>query len=108
MLEAIAKTIFDDEICHINPRKFEAVVFVAFLMTFKNANEHYFSYSMYDGKRSALMHMMKFDQHHIRYKEMDELKKMMMGLKKSILQQKKIWVYQLAKGKTVCPLKRTN
>ena len=24
--------------------------------------------AIYDGKRSTLMHMMKFDQHHIRYK----------------------------------------
>ena len=31
-------------------------------MTFKNINGLYFSFSMYNGRRSALMHMMKFDE----------------------------------------------
>ena len=103
LLEAISTMIFDEEICPIDPHKFEAVGFFAFLMTFKSASEHYFSYSTYDGKRSALMHMMKFDQHHIRYQEMDELKKMMTGLRKSILQQKKDLGLSVSEGKDSMP-----
>ena len=100
LIEEISKIIIVEEECPIDPRKFQAVVFFSFLMTFKNSDGHYFSFSTYDRKRSALMHMMKFDERHvIRLKEMDELKKMMTGLSKSIIQQKKDLGLTVSEGK---------
>jgi len=92
LIEEISKIIIVEEEFPIDPS--------SFLMTFKNSDGHYFSFSTYDGKRSALMHMMKFDERHvIRLKEMDELKKMMTGLCKSIIQQKKDLGLTVSEGK---------
>lgn len=100
VLEEIEKIIVVEEACPVDPRKFEAVVFFSFLMTFKNSDGLYFSFSTYDGRRSALMHMIKFDEKNcISFKEMDELKKMMTGLRKSIIQQKKDLGLSVSEGK---------
>ena len=88
--EAIKKTIFEDEVCPLLLQKFDANMFFSFLMTYKTNEGIYFSFSTYDGKRSAMMHLMKLAKGQILpFEELNELKKLLKGLRKMITKQKK-------------------
>ena len=75
VLEEIEKSLLLKKLALWILRSLRQWCFFSFLMTFKNSDGLYFSFSTYDGRRSALMHMIKFDEKNcISFKEMDEPK----------------------------------
>ena len=62
VLEEIEKSLLLKKLALWILGSLRQLCFFSFLMTFKNVNGLYFSFGTYDGRRSALMHMMKFDE----------------------------------------------
>ena len=57
LVDIIEKVVMDQEICPLNVDTFKAKTFFTYLLSFKTTLDRFFSYSCYDGKRSALMHL---------------------------------------------------
>ena len=57
LVDIIEKVVMDQEICPLKVETFKAKTFFTYLLSFKTTFDRFFSYSCYDGKRSALMHL---------------------------------------------------
>ena len=58
--EVLNKVLLKEERCPVDVCRFQAKTFFTYLLTFKAKDDLYFSYSCYDGKRSAMMHIFSF------------------------------------------------
>ena len=74
-------------VCPIDIKAFKVEVFMTYLLSLKRSDGNFFSYSCYDGKRSALMHLFSESGIVFDMKSKIELSDMMVGLKKSIAKE---------------------
>ena len=74
-------------VCPIDIKAFKVEVFMTYLLSLKRSDGIFFSYSCYDGKRSALVHLFSESGIVFDMKSKIELSDMMVGFKKSIAKE---------------------
>ena len=89
LMEHIEKVVTQEERCPVDVGRLQAKTFFTYLLTFKAKEDLYFSYSCYDGKRSALIPMFAFTNDIWSPKERDVLIKLIQSLKRTILKQRR-------------------
>ena len=99
LMECIEKVVVQEERCPLNLNTFKAKVFFTYLLSYKTKTDLFFSYSCYDGKRSALMHLMSFTTEVWSLQEKEELRQLMQSLKNTILKQKQEKGLRTTEGK---------
>ena len=97
--QVIEDVIVKEEKCPLNLAMFKANSFFSYILTYKAKDGNFFSYSCYDGKRSALMHMLNFSSDFWDFKEREKLSQLMTSLKKTIMQEKKELGLRTTEGK---------
>ena len=73
-----------NSICPFDIQQVNSDVFLTYLLTHKKAGNKYYSYSSYDSKKSAFMHLISESGQVLDEKEKKAMSKMMKGLKKTI------------------------
>lgn len=99
LLKAISIAVTDRELCPIDPNKFSINTFFTYLLSLRRADGTYYSYSTYDSKRSALMHMYRNEKHSMTNEDKDKLSEYMTSLRKSIASEKREKGIKVKEGK---------
>ena len=100
LISVIKKVVTEEELNPLDLSKFSSHIFFTYLLSLRNNEDNFYSYSCYDGKRSALMHMVRSDKSgSIPESEHLLLKELMVSLRKSIANEKKKKGLKTSEGK---------
>ena len=89
LIKGVKESLHMHRVCPIDLEKLETDVFLTYLLSVKRSDGSFFSFSCYDGKRSALMHLVSESGAIFDAKKRKELSDMLVGLKKSIAKENK-------------------
>ena len=99
LLKAISIAVTERELCPLDPDNFSVETFFTYLLSLRRADGTYYSYSTYDSKRSALMHMFRNEKHSMTNEDKEKLSEYMTSLRKSIASEKREKGIKVKEGK---------
>ena len=62
LIEVIEQVVIHDGVCPLNLKVMTAKIFVTCIFSYKTQGGLFSSFSCYDGKRSAFMHLLSFSE----------------------------------------------
>ena len=99
LIQVIEQVVIHDEVCPLNLKVMTAKTFFTYILSYKTQGGLFFSFSCYDGKRSAFMHLLSFSSEIWSFKEKQNLASLMQSLKKTIVKEKQELGLRTTEGK---------
>ena len=88
-VKGVKESLKMNTVCPVDLKKLQTDVFLTYLLSVKRGDGSFFSFSCYDGKRSALMHLVSESGSTFDARKKKELSDMLVGLKKTIAKENK-------------------
>ena len=101
LTEIGTKVVAEEEKCPVDLKKFEARLFITYLLSYKKVDGTFFSYSCHNSKKSSFIWMVTNSKNVMSLLEKHELSNLMIGLKKTIQKERRNLSLKTTKGKDV-------